>query len=415
MSGQKVFILCIHIVCLMSIESVSSAILCNDSKIDAIAYTQDNGMYFISIGRYYWWVKNNKFPIKESDALELPSPFTKATAAVYIDADAGCAVQTRSGMKAKEKEIWITDYIDGEVKMMAYDTKYGKWTKGPISYEQENCIAKAQIDFTSGKPIDAMFTRNYLEVYLVQGTKYAMVDCKFLCSDPDSGQFGMDSKASSTSDFGTQDPINAMFRLENKADSSLLMFQEKKYYEVTVKSKNGKLVFNKRGPGKDIIKDFLKLKDLPDECGGEATPPLPSPSEEPEPENSESPDVPEAEPSAGVEPQNSNVPPEDSDMMLWIIVAIVAIALIVIVTLLAFFVMKKKPAQDQEAGMDARPGSKVASHKSGSRVGSKVGSAAGSNAGTSPANRSLSAKSTRSSMGKSRAPAIGVKSSAPKK
>ena len=396
----------------MSIESVSSGILCKDSQIDAIAYAKDLRMYFISIGGYYWWVKDNKFPIKESDAKKLPSPFTKATAAVYIDGDAGCAVQTRSGMKSGEKEIWITDIIDGQVKMMAYDTKLGKWSsKGPINYDQDKCIAKAQIDFTSGKPIDAMFTRNYLEVYLVQGTKYAMVDCKFLCSNPDGSEFGTDSSPFSTSDFGTQDPINGMFTMDNK---KLLMFHEKQYYVMTIDerlSENGKVKANKAGSGKDINTDFLKLQELPDQCSDDAPPP----NEEPGPDtNSESPDVPEPDPDplpdAGSEPE-----PEDESEggsgMLWIIVAVVAIALIVIVALLAFFAMRKKSGEGQEAGMEAGAGSKVASQKSGS----KVGSASGSKAGKSPSNSSLGTKSTRSSMGKSRAPASGVKSSASKK
>ena len=110
---------------LMPIELVLSDILCKDSRIDSITYANDVQMYFFTSGGYYWWLKESEFPPPDSRAKRLPSPFVMGQAAVYVDSDSGCASAMTEGVKAKEKEVWVEEYVGGEHKLLAFDTKRG--------------------------------------------------------------------------------------------------------------------------------------------------------------------------------------------------------------------------------------------------------------------------------------------------
>ena len=414
------------VLCLLPFNPVMSSFFCKDSTIDSIAYANDQHMYFIASGGHYWWIKETGFPPKDSEAKPVVSPFTKTTAAVYIDGDNGCQVKSRvAGMRAKEKEVWVTEIIDGKQKLMALDTKYGSWGQ-PIDYDEDHCISKARIDFD--KPIDAMFTRNYLEVFLVQGDRYAMVDCRFLCTDP-VNRFGDDKPDSNIQDFGTKDPIYGMLVISENKNEKLLMFQKKVYYVMEIRVKqsiNGKVIANKVGAGKNVLTDFLRVKTDTECTGPETPPPLVEDStnadnnEEPPPPEAEQPNQPEEEGgNEDTDSQSSTSAPSEGGSGLWIIIAIIVVVLIVVaVGLCLLFAMKSKKSEDTEA---SKPEPKSGS-KTGSKIDSKVGgpSKVGSKIGGKPTPQSAIAPnmSTRSGMGKSSIPKSSTgsaKSSASKK
>ena len=85
---------------LLSVNPVLSSIFCKDSTIDSIAFANDLRMYFIASGGHYWWIKEDRFPPKDSDAKKLPAPLTKTTAATYIDGDTGCGANPQADAEA---------------------------------------------------------------------------------------------------------------------------------------------------------------------------------------------------------------------------------------------------------------------------------------------------------------------------
>ena len=411
----------------LSIDEVLSSFICKDSTLDSIAYANDAKMYFIASGGHYWWIKDTGFPPKDSVGKPIPEPFKKTTAALYIDGDNGCKekINTRvKGMKAKEKEVWVTEIVGGKQKLMALDTKYGKWGDA-IDYDEDHCISKARIDFN--KPIDAMFSRNYLEIYLVQGDTYAMVDCTFICTDPEN-KFGDDKPESKTQDFGTKDPIFGMLVIGVNENEKLLMFQKKVYYVMEIKTKqstNGKVIANKVGTGKDILIDFLRLKKETECTGLETPPPLVEETSKSDDTEPEAPDKSgEAEAAEGETSSGSPTPTsEGTGSGLWIIITIIVVVLIVVaVALCLCFAFRAKKVEESEASKpDAEKGVATTSSKTGSKTGSKMGvsSKTGSKVGgppVSPNKASASSNvgstmSTRSGIAKSANP----KSTATKK
>ena len=431
------------VICWMccAFHPINCSFFCKDSTIDAIAYANDQKMYFIASGGHYWWIKETGFPPKDSAAKQFENGFKSPTAAVYIDGDTGCRIQSRvPGIRAREKEVWVMEIIDGKQKIMSYDTKYGKWGT-PIGYDEDHCISKARVDFN--KPIDAMFTRNNLEVFLVQGDRYAMVDCKFICTDPEN-KFGADKPDSKTQDFGTKDPIYGMLVIAENRKEKLVMFQKKVYYAMDIQKRqsiNGKVIATKYGAGKSILTDFLRVTS-DTECTGPSTPPPldTEPTEVPDVTNSEisipetsSEAAPEPPPDPELEPPgpaDDDTPtttqkPTGEGSSLWIIIVIIVIVLIVVaVGLCLLFAMRAKKTEDTEA---SKPGGVAAtasksSSKTGSKVDSKAGpSKLGSKTGVSPASATSkvgSTMSTRSGIAKSTIPKSStgaVKSSASKK
>ena len=373
-------------VCLISIDPVLSSIFCKDSTIDSIAFSNDLRMYFIASTGHYWWIKEDRFPPKDSDAKKLPAPLTKTTAATYIDGDSGCKAnpqaRDKAGLKAHEKEVWVTEVIDEKVILMAFDVKLGVWsTKAPVKYDEDRCISKARIDFSGGKPIDAMFTTKNLEVYLVQGDKYAMVDCNFICTDP-TGKFGEDKPDNPTTDLQSKEPIFGMFTMD---DQKLVMFEKKIYYVLSImKAENGKISTSKAGTGKDILKDFLRLSKTED-CTGDVTPP---PLDAPASNDMGAPTAAAEGSAAPAEGETTTSRDEGGGgSMLWIIIIIIIIILVIIgIVLCLFFAMKKKEEEpkpaDAEAAVGATPSKAGAT--GGSKVGSKIdgGAAGGSKAGS---------------------------------
>ena len=184
----------------------------------------------------------------------------------------------------------------------------------------------------NGKPLDAMFVRNYLQIYFVQDKDYAMVDCNYICKDPN--RFGDDKPPSKTTDFNTVDHILGMYVLKNKM---LYMFHEKSYYELTIQpdSKDGKLVTIKSTVENNIIKDFMKIA-TPGQCLS-ATPPPESPAD--------------VKPPAVAKDESGKDESGGSSVLILIIVFIV-IVVVVIIGAVAFFAIKPKSGVDEEAAKE---------------------------------------------------------------
>ena len=325
----------------MPIELVLSDIQCKDSRIDSITYANDIQMYFFTSGGYYWWLKESEFPPPDNRAKRLPQPFVMGQAAVYVDSDSGCASAMTQGVKAREKEVWVEEYVGNEHKLMAFDTKRGVWRDQTIVYNEDHCISRARIDWASGKPLDAMFVRNYLQIYFVQNNAYAMVDCNYICNDPNN--FGDDKPQYKTTDFHTVDPIYAMFVKRNKM---LFMFHLKTYYELSIQpnSRDGRLQTIKGTEEKDIIRDFMKIPSA-GQCLQPTQPPPPPKSE----------DQPSGGQEEGAQPppasgsQKEDKPNDDSKGGGSLIVVIVVIvAVVAVIAIIAFFVMRPKSGSDDK-------------------------------------------------------------------
>ena len=256
-------------------EPVLSAIFCKDSVIDGIAYVEDIKMWFIVSEGHYWWIEKKQFPPSDAKAKPLPSPFKKPTSAVYIDTVKGCvSVRANRGVRPQEKEIWITEIIGREIKLMGFDVRYSKWTPEPVTIEADHCIERAKIDFTVD--IDAMFARNYLQIYVIQSNKYVMTDCSELCINPE--EYGSSRDKHDIKDWESTEKIDAM----TVVGRELLLIQGQVYYNLRINSENnGRIEARKTGAAKNVSTDFFRVNGS-EECASVTTIPPPEDTEQTE-------------------------------------------------------------------------------------------------------------------------------------
>ena len=251
---------------ILTIDSVFGSIFCKDSVIDAIAYRPDNGMWFIVSEGHFWWISDKQFPPPDSEAKPLPKPFKKPTAAVFIDSSGGCLSSRAGGVKPEESQIWITEMIGNEIKFIAYDTNDFKWRPSikegdpsdGIGVASEDCIGRAR--FERETPIDAMFAIR-LDVYVIQGDKYSMVDCSFLCTKPEG--FGDPEPKFDISDWDTSIKSGKIDAITYDS-KQLLLFQGKNVYDITIdRTLNGPKgqLKGKKGNPRVIVSELLKVND----------------------------------------------------------------------------------------------------------------------------------------------------------
>ena len=58
--------------------------LCQNPKLDSIAYVSGKFMWFFTSGGYYWYIKESDFPPR-SPSGKLPDGFTRGDAVFYSD------------------------------------------------------------------------------------------------------------------------------------------------------------------------------------------------------------------------------------------------------------------------------------------------------------------------------------------
>ena len=358
--------------CVLNFDPVLSAIFCKDSVIDAITYVEERKMWFIVSEGHYWWIAKTQFPPSDEEAKPLPSPFKKPTSAVYIDTLSGCPnLRSNRGVRQKEKEIWITEIIGREIKLMGYDLQIFEWTPEPVTIEADHCIGRAKIDFTVD--IDAMFARNYLQIYVIQSNKYVMTDCSELCINPE--EYGSSRDKHDIKDWESTEKIDAM-TVEGR---ELLLIQGQVYYNLRIQSENnGRIEARKTGAAKNVSTDFFRVNGS-EECASVTT--IPPPEDTAETEltiDTEKPVLtPEPVP-ANTNPPAQSVPEKDKGFPVWLMILIIVFLILLLLAVcvglfLCGFCAVKKPKK-AVADMEAQPSGRTHSSNMNSKADSKVSS-----------------------------------------
>jgi len=233
---------------------ISQPDLCQNPRLDSIAYIADKKMYFFTSGGYYWLLKDNEFPPTQDKAKPLPNGFKTGEAAIYMNTMKTCALSPNPN-RPQEHEVYVMEKTADGNKFMIYDVRSQTW-KQPENYEANHYISKARIDWNL--PIDAMFEYNPREIYVVQAAKYAAIQYVNVCNNPDN--YADPYEVFSTDHFGTRN-ISAMTLVE---PNTLYMFFGDLFWPIIIlprESANGKIVGRKQS-SRSLKTEFFKFTEV---------------------------------------------------------------------------------------------------------------------------------------------------------
>lgn len=395
---------------LLSLVSISRVLsqpdLCQNPKLDSIAWIDDQKQYFFTSGSYYWLIKENEMPPPQEKAKKLPNGFTKAESAVYKNSLSAC-VSSPSENKHQEQEIIISQLMsDGRHMLMVLDLRDKAW-KEPIVYNKDRTFSPMQVDWS--KSLDAMFSYVTTDIYGVQGKRYAGVNFAKICENPD--EFARAYTGQNNTDFATIDQIDAMTMKGNK---DLYMFIGNDFFIYKVDSSSGSgIIRGLKGRVNSIKKDFFKFTD---KCGsGPLPPPRPEPGPTPEPGPPNPPKPPEPEPPQESQPaQEATEKSKGGSSSMWIIIGVILLIIVVaIIAVMAVLAMRRKrnaseaePSGLTAGGASSRKSSAISGSKASSRV-SVSPSAISRAQGRSPSKMSM--RSQLSAAPKTRASSMSKK------
>lgn len=347
--------ICLVLIWCLLRPQVASQRICADSQVDAIAFQDRSRTYFVVIGNYYWYFKEEE-ALREDEGKRLPDEFKQVTAAFFFNTFKLCdtSVDSRVGVEIGEMDIWLLGPPDanGDIKMMAFDTRHGMFrTKSKTNLARDQCFQKLRIKWD--QPLNASFAIDST-IYMVQGENYTAVDCSNVCKKAKNCEnqdcFGEPRGPWSASDLQITNGINAMISRGNK---ELVKFDSTSFSVLKIISgtNDGKrLKTQPTGEKGMTLADYFKVKEFAENCEDKELNTAEVKTEEPDAtQNSEL-------EQGNAEDTNPNSPGSGSWM--WLIIAVIVVIVIVIAISL-FFLTKGGASRPSPAPPSAQP--KVAS------------------------------------------------------
>ena len=300
--------------------------LCRNPKLDSIAFVSPDSLFFTS-GGYYWYIKETDLP-PGPPTDKLPDGFVRGDAAIYCDYLSVCG--NASNVRHEQHIVLVENTAQGN-RIIDFDIKKKTWLTSR-KWHSDHMIGNSKID--SKKEIDAMFSVDNTNVFLVQNQSYAGVEWTECCGR------GNYSKA-----FDSKESYGLMNSYQNIPIDAITVKGKQMYYFIgpsfwvaNITTFSGGTITLFKGQSKNVSSQFFKYKECPEIPKPENVPQKPS---DQNPDKGDEPSDPNAHKSEDIEPSTSGT----TFLVVIIIVVVVVVALVIGIVV---FVMRGKSKEAQE-------------------------------------------------------------------